>query len=49
MERLQKMDVVAYIRFACVYKRFKHINELVEAIQSISPLATQETEDGTCH
>lgn len=52
MERLQKMDVVAYIRFACVYKRFKHINELVEAIQSISPhgyAATQESEDGTCH
>jgi transcriptional repressor NrdR len=52
MEHLQKMDVVAYIRFACVYKRFKHINELVEAIQSISPekgAATQEIEDGSCH
>lgn len=52
MDHLQKMDVVAYIRFACVYKRFKHINELVEAIQSISPTgeaSPQEIEDGSCH
>ncbi len=52
MEHLQKMDVVAYIRFACVYKRFKHINELVEAIRSIAPggaVSTQEIEDGSCH
>lgn len=52
MDHLKKMDVVAWIRFACVYKRFKHINELVEAIQSISPTsdaATQEIEDGPCH
>ena len=37
MRHLQKLDVVAYIRFTCVYKRFKDINELVEAIQSIPP------------
>lgn len=37
MEHLQAMDVIAYIRFACVYKRFKDIKELVEAIQTISP------------
>lgn len=52
MGHLQKMDVVAYIRFACVYKRFKHINELVEAIRSIAPagsVSTQEIEDGSCH
>ena len=34
MQHLQKMDMVAYIRFACVYRRFKEINELMEAIQS---------------
>lgn len=48
MEHLQTMDVVAYIRFACVYKRFKDINELVEAIQSIAPegaVSAKETED----
>lgn len=37
ISHLQKLDVVAYIRFTCVYKRFKDINELVEAIQSIPP------------
>jgi len=35
MEHLQRMDMVAYIRFACVYRRFKDIKELVEAIQTI--------------
>ncbi len=37
LQSLLAIDVVAYIRFACVYKRFKHIKELVEAIQSIAP------------
>src|SRR5579872_4319696 len=37
MQHLQETDVVAYIRFACVYKRFKDIRELLEAIQSIAP------------
>lgn len=37
MHHLQKLDVVAYIRFACVYKRFKDIGELVEAIESFAP------------
>jgi len=37
MKLLQQTDVVAYIRFACVYKRFKDIRELVEAIQLIAP------------
>lgn len=37
MEHLQKLDVIAYIRFACVYRRFKEIDELMEAIQSLQP------------
>ena len=37
MRHLQKSDVIAYIRFACVYKRFKDINELMEAIRFITP------------
>jgi len=37
MQHLRKTDMVAYIRFACVYKRFKDIRELVEAIQSLEP------------
>lgn len=35
MKRLQTMDPIAYIRFACVYRRFKDIDELMEEIQSI--------------
>lgn len=46
MEYLKELDVVAYIRFACVYKRFKDIRELLEAIQSIVPKsALQEPEN----
>lgn len=44
MQHLQETDVVAYIRFACVYKRFKNIRELVEAIQLIAP--QQELKEG---
>lgn len=34
---LQKRDPIAYIRFACVYRRFKNIDELVDAIKLIQP------------
>lgn len=37
MSFLQKRDMVAYIRFACVYRRFKDIGEVVDAIRSVSP------------
>lgn len=37
MKHLQSLDPIAYIRFACVYKRFKNIEELMDAIQSIQP------------
>ena len=46
MQFLQDTDVVAYIRFACVYKRVKDVGELLDAIQSISPEgATKEPEN----
>ncbi len=45
MQYLQQTDVVAYIRFACVYKRFKDIRELVDAIQMISPNDRPQQED----
>lgn len=35
MQNLLLLDAIAYIRFACVYRRFKDIDELLEAIQSI--------------
>ncbi|MBJ7449911.1 MAG: transcriptional repressor NrdR [Parachlamydiales bacterium] len=37
MKHLQMLDSIAYIRYACVYKRFTDICELVEAIRSINP------------
>lgn len=37
MKYLQQIDMIAYIRFACVYKRFKDIKELLEAIDTLSP------------
>ncbi|MGZ3632798.1 MAG: transcriptional regulator NrdR [Parachlamydiaceae bacterium] len=35
MQRFLTLDAIAYIRFACVYRRFKNIEELLDAIQSI--------------
>lgn len=37
MSYLQALDPIAYIRFACVYRRFKNIDELMDAIKSIKP------------
>lgn len=37
MQKLQSLDTVAYIRFACVYKRFKDMDQLVSAILGVSP------------
>ncbi len=45
MQHLQALDVIAYIRFACVYKRFKDLDELVEAIRSIAPQISSEYEE----
>jgi transcriptional repressor NrdR len=36
MAHLKKLDDIAYIRFACVYKRFKDIDELVQAIATLN-------------
>ena len=35
MERLKKMDDVAYVRFASVYKQFKDINTFINELQKI--------------
>lgn len=35
IRHLKETDVVAYIRFACVYKRFKDVRELLQAIQEL--------------
>lgn len=36
MQKLKNLDTVAYIRFACVYRRFKDMDELIDAIQTAS-------------
>ena len=35
MEQLKKLDQVAYVRFASVYKSFNDIREFVEAIDAM--------------
>ncbi len=37
MKHLHALDTIAYIRFACVYRRFKHVDELMDALQNIAP------------
>lgn len=37
MRHLQDLDPVAYIRFACVYRRFKSVDEVAHALQDVSP------------
>lgn len=36
MKHLQGLDTIAYIRFACVYRRFKDVGELMDAIGDIA-------------
>lgn len=37
MKRLQLLDTIAYVRFACVYRRFKDVDELMSAIEDVNP------------
>jgi transcriptional repressor NrdR len=37
MKHLQALDPIAYIRFACVYRRFKGVDELMDALAPIAP------------
>lgn len=42
MHRLRKLDQVAYVRFASVYKEFRDVGEFVDEISNLAP-----DEDGT--
>lgn len=44
MKHLKALDTIAYIRFACVYRRFKDVDELMDAIEDI---ASKEEEIAT--
>lgn len=35
MERLKEVDEVAYVRFASVYRRFRDVNEFLNAVQGL--------------
>lgn len=35
MESLREKDSIAYVRFACVYRRFKEVEELVDLLKTI--------------
>ncbi len=37
MEKLRDLDTVAYIRFACVYRRFKDVDEIMNALNTAAP------------
>lgn len=37
MQRLRKLDQVAYVRFASVYKEFRDVSEFVDEISSLAP------------
>jgi transcriptional repressor NrdR len=37
MDELKALDSIAYIRFACEYRRFKDVDELMDAIRCIQP------------
>ena len=49
MRHLQALDPIAYIRFACVYKRMKKIDQLMEVIDSIRPKDDEPKESLLCH
>ncbi len=37
MKHLRDLDMIAYIRFACVYRRFQDVDELMDEIENIAP------------
>jgi len=36
MKRLRELDPIAFIRFACVYQRFKNTEELMDELQKVT-------------
>ncbi len=44
MHHLQELDAIAYIRFACVYRRFKNVDQLICALQDVTPKDAEKEE-----
>jgi transcriptional repressor NrdR len=47
MDQLQKLDHVAYVRFASVYKEFKDISEFMSEIKSLVPQTASSYEQNS--
>jgi len=46
MEELAKLDEVAYVRFASVYRRFKDITQFMEELQTLLKKSSSEENTG---
>jgi len=44
MEQLRQIDDVAYVRFASVYRRFTHVEHMVEEIDALRERKRREQE-----
>jgi len=44
MERLEKIDEVAFVRFASVYRRFRDVNQFLSAIEGLVDNKEDSTE-----
>lgn len=42
MSRLHRLDEVAYVRFASVYRRFADVNQFIEAVQDVAAGAQRD-------
>jgi transcriptional repressor NrdR len=47
MNHLKELDTIAFIRFACVYRRFKDKDELMDEIQNIATDEVASTKEGS--
>jgi transcriptional repressor NrdR len=47
MRELKKLDKIAYVRFASVYRSFEDIDEFAEVISEVSPRASMKTSAAT--
>jgi transcriptional repressor NrdR len=44
MDELRKMDKIAYVRFASVYREFSDVNQFVDTLQSLGTMPAAEGE-----
>ena len=45
MERLKKLDDVAYVRFASVYRHFKDVDGLIEEAEELKRWKVRATQE----